>query len=135
MLLIKHVVPSLLHLLLGVGNKCMSSFFQHTYELFETLTSSEIEAESMCIIAELDYDNESEQCELLVLEANETRDARISFNRENRDKLDPIRQARKDALLEAVENSRLARDEFKDVLKKAADKFRDAKKEEEKLKL
>ena len=115
---IKHVAPFLLHLLLGVGNKCMSSLFQCTYERFETLTSSEIEAESMCMISELDYDNKSEQHELLVLEANETRDARISFNQENRGELDPIRQARKDALLEAVEYSRLARDEFKDVLKK-----------------
>ena len=48
------IAPSALCLLLGIGNKLMSSFFSCCHERFETITRVEIETETSCIIAELD---------------------------------------------------------------------------------
>ena len=59
MIPICNIVPSLLHLTLGIGNKIMSSFFTYCYERFETLTSSEVEAETLSILAELDFNNKT----------------------------------------------------------------------------
>ena len=84
---ILHIVPSLLHLLLGIDNKIMSSFFKCCYERFETLTPEEIEVETLCILAELDCEEKTEQCALLELESQEAVQNRIEFNRNNKGRL------------------------------------------------
>lgn len=60
MLPISNIAPSLSHLLLGIGNKRISLFFNYCHERFEILTTPEIEAETETILAELDYNNKTE---------------------------------------------------------------------------
>ena len=131
---VTHVVPSLLHRLLGIGNKIMSSFFNYCYDRFETLTTLEIKGETKLILAEINHNNKTEQHELLKLESTEARDERILFNRLNAGRLLREKKIEKDTLLKRVEEARIARDEFDSMMKSSAKKFRDAKSEEESMK-
>ena len=71
MFLIYNIGPSLFYLLLGIGNKTMSSFFAYCYERFETLIPDEIEAEISSILAKLDFYNKTGEYEILKLEATQ----------------------------------------------------------------
>ena len=64
-----NIIPSLLHLLLGIGNKLISLFFTYYHEWFEALVQIETEAETVSILAELDYNDKIEEYKLLKLEA------------------------------------------------------------------
>ena len=117
MILICNIIPSLLHLLLGIGNTIfslfilyylpslylllgigniiMSSFFSYCYERFETLNPEEIESESASILAELDLNNKTLEYEFLKLEAAECREARVNFNKVNKGRLSADKKAKK----------------------------------------
>ena len=68
------------------------------------------------------------------LEATECREERVNFNRLNKGRLLAIKKAEKDELLNKVENSRVARDGYENMLKESSRKFRECKTKEEELK-
>ena len=90
--------------------------FQHCFEHFEALSSVELEMESLSILAELDYDNRTEEHRILYFEAKKETQSRIYFKNGNRGRIAAMQQQSKDALLHSVQETRVDRDEFKDIL-------------------
>ena len=68
------------------------------------------------------------------LEAVQSREDRINFNRINKGRLTAAQKADKDQLLAKVEETRQCRDEFEFLFKASGKKFREAKASEEELK-
>ena len=85
-------------------------------------------------MAELDNEEKTGKCALLVLKAQEEVQERIQFNRSNRGRLNPVLQNVKDSLSVEVDETKVARDAFKLMLSTRKTKFQEAKKEEQNIK-